>query len=333
MAQKLNIANFICKIGENIVLLDMFDDVILPAFKANMERTYGDDIRYFFHDVKLIDLSDNDSPELAIAGRFVKQSKLEREQFFSNGELVKDPRKLETAPTSFFALLLSNHKLLYVRENSGAPPISTFEATINAFVKKRYRAWLDEEVNRRKKSEKPVTKKSLTEEVPSPNIEIVELSTNSEIHSFVKKFRVINTVEIKPLSTNHETDNSPLFRNLRRVQDRLGSDQLTIKNSKSGDVGLNKSDVADFVAGQAEEANARIIIKGVDVEGEQLDAANDHFKLSIAIREIPAGVVAATRRLFEIYLRQTRSGNLEVKRGSARALRAVSIIRGRRGLW
>jgi hypothetical protein len=326
MAQKLNIANFICKFGEQLVLLDMLHEVVIPAFTGAHERAYGDDVRYFFHGVEILDVSDTDTPEVAIAGRFVKEGKVARDQVYVGGRIVKDHQELDTAPSSFFVLLLSNHKLLYVRENSGAPLISTFESTISAFLKSSYRTWISDEFERRKEIA-PITKKALIGKSPPPIVEIVELSTNSEIHAFVKKFRVINTVEIQLLNTNHETDNEPLFRNLRVVQNRLGSNQLTIKNTKNGDVGLNKTDVANLVSGQAEEANARIILRGKDLEGETMNAVNDHFKLSISVENLPQQVRKGAVKLIETFRRQVRSGIVNVKKAPVSALRTLNKFR------
>src|SRR5476651_65737 len=134
-SQKLNLANFTCTFGDKFLLLDMFEQIVLPAFQGGHNRTHGNAC-YFLLDVKLIKYGDE---ELVIAGRLIKDTTVERDQFIDGGSLVKDRQVLKSAPSSFFALILSNHKLLYVRENSGAPPISAFEATITKFFNDCYK--------------------------------------------------------------------------------------------------------------------------------------------------------------------------------------------------
>lgn len=330
MPQTLNIANFICKFGDEIVLLDKLEEIIIPAFLSDGVREYGEDIRYFLHNVQVLKFSDG-NPEVAISGRLVKEGKVTRDQVFHQGKIVKDHREMESAPSSFFVLLLSNHKLLYVRETIGAPALSTFASTMNAFIKNSYRDWLKKEMTRSKEAGNPLTQRQIVKRVPLPNVEIVELSTESEIRKFVRRFKIINAVEIQLLSTNHETDNAPLFRRLRGVKDKLGAEQLTIKNTKSGDVGLNKADVADFVSGQAEEANSRIVLRGKDLDGEPMNAVNDHFKLSIKIPDLPQGVLAATNKLYKIFERQITNGTLVIKKAPVAALRKLENFRNKKG--
>lgn len=330
MTQTLNIANFICKFGDDLVLLDMLEEVVIPAFNQNRLRNYGDDVRYFFHDVRITDLSKDGDNEITISGRLVKEGKVARDQVFKAGAIVKDRREMETAPTSFFVLLLSNHKLLYVRETPGAPGLSTFESTVNAFMRESYRTWLDEELENRETAGEKITKKALIQEVPAPVVEVVELSTDSEIRKFIKKFKVINAVEIQLLNTNHEADNAPLFRKLRGIKDKLGSDQLTIKNTKGGKVGLNQANVIDLVAGQAEEANSRIILRGTDLEGEKMRAVNDHFKLGIEISNLPETTLRAMRSVYATFLKQVRAGALNVKAAPAAALKKMDEFRAQK---
>lgn len=312
--QNLNIANFICKFGHDKVLLDLAHDVVIPAFLSEFHRSYKD-IKYFLTDTSLIDVSDKGRTELALIGRFVKLSKVSRDQVYEGGKIVKDKRELDTAPTSLFVLLLSNHKLLYVRETSGAPSIETFATTIESFISVQLKNWINGEHERLKEAGKKVTKKKLYETYPLPEVNIVELSSEFTINQFVKKFSVLNSVEIKLVDTNHEIDNSPLFDRLRNVKDNLGADSLTVKNEKKGLLGLKKAYAAKLVAGPAEEGNSRITLRGLDSEGDKLQGNNDEFKLSVPI-ELPSKVQTASARMIDVYNKTLGAGLITIKEAS-----------------
>jgi hypothetical protein len=306
-------------------------EVVLPAFLSDLKRSFADST-YFFHGVKLLDLGTTNSPELAVAGRFVKTTKVFRDQIYQSGRIVKDHKELESAPTSFFVLLLSNHKLLYIRENSGSPFLSTFAATIENFLKKMHKEWIDSVYEAKAKTKEKVTKAKLHAEWPSPTLDIVELSTETEIKKFVKKFKVINTVEIQLVNTNHEIDNSGLFRDLRSVKDNIDADRLTVKTEKAGDTGLNKSQVTRFISPPAEDANSRITIKGIDLCGEKMDAKNDHFKVAIPVKKLPSDVPTATERLVEAMKRHIEAGIVSIKAANDDAIEKLNSLKAELGL-
>src|SRR4051812_5588822 len=99
-SQKVTVANFTCRFGEKYVLLDFYLQLILPAFKSNTKRKYGNST-YFLNDVTEISFAKD---ELAIAGRIIKDTVLEREQVYVNDELVADQQSIQSSPSSFFLL-------------------------------------------------------------------------------------------------------------------------------------------------------------------------------------------------------------------------------------
>ena len=58
-----------------------------------------------------------------IAGHFVKNSVLAREQVFQNEELISDHAEIETSPSAFFVLFLSDHRIAYAPETRFAPTL------------------------------------------------------------------------------------------------------------------------------------------------------------------------------------------------------------------
>lgn len=327
--QTLNVANFICRFGDNDVLLDMAENIVIPAFLGQRIRSYAD-TNYFFIDTKIIDVGTRGDPELALIGRYVKAGKIARDQIYIDGKIVKDHKELDSAPTSFFVLMLSNHKLLYIRENSGAPGLTSFSSTIEAFIKTQRMSVISEEFEKQKDSPEKMTKVALSKKYPLPEINIVELSSDASIQEFVKKFIILNTVEVKLLDTNHELDNSPLFGQARKVKDKLGADSVTVKNEKKGIIGLNKEAVAALITKPAEEGNSRITLKGIGEDGDGLRGNNEHFKLSVPII-LPSTAVKAAQTAILTYRKTLASGLLSVQATSAAAKRKFRLLREKLG--
>lgn len=140
----LEFANFICRFGEDKVLLDLAQEIVVPAFiSRDLERSIKNS-KYFFHDVQLIELHGGNNPVLGIVGRFVKDTILSREQIFdaNNSRLIPDKQEIQSSPSSIFALILNNHRLLYLHETQYALSLASFQATIKSFIKQKHHDFL-----------------------------------------------------------------------------------------------------------------------------------------------------------------------------------------------
>ena len=76
-------ANFVCRFGDERVLLDYATEIVRPAFfDDTLIRTYGKS-HFFFYEAELVKLADDkNKPVVGIAGRFVQNTLLTREQIF-----------------------------------------------------------------------------------------------------------------------------------------------------------------------------------------------------------------------------------------------------------
>ena len=201
--KKIEFANFTCTFGEKLVLLDMFDDVIYPAFK---EKKHSRPIRgseYFFLDTQLVKIKDNKGKvNIGVAGKIVKNTKLKREQVFKEGiGIIEDHDELESAPTSMFVLILNNHRLIYVKEVSGAPGMDAFRATCLKFFKNEHKEFIhrvwqhNQDARKNDKSIKPLTKIRLVQKYPYPELRITPLTDGQELNSLLINFlKLINWV-------------------------------------------------------------------------------------------------------------------------------------------
>lgn len=317
----MTLANFTCKFGESLVLLDLFDEVVWPAFERKFIREY-DDVTYQLLGVTLTKIGS----EAVIAGRLVKDMTLTREQVLVNGDIVASPDAMESAPTSFFVLSLSNHKLIYVREEAFAPSLSAFRSTILHFLKQSYREWARELYEDLKGTDEELTWAKLREQWPAPELEVTPISNDKSIEAYLRSFRSINTVQLQMLNTNHEIDNRKLFAGLRGLKGRTRADNVTLKTSKAGDVGLDKAAVADLVREQANQGNTGIVISGTNVIGEKQTAKNDELKLSIPIKKLSKKVLEAAHYLFDKLEDQIGQGIVKFQKSPAKAISKVASI-------
>lgn len=183
----LELGNFICRFGSKKVLLDLANEVIIPAFTdSSLSRGYGK-TTYFFHDVKLVSIPNKaKKPILGIIGQFIMNTTLEREQIFREGEgLVKDSSSIKSSPSSIFLLILHNHRLLYVKETKYAPSKETFGHTALNFIRNKHSLFITKLYDEKKDSDNPITKKHLLTKYPRPSLEIIPLTSEDGIEAFV----------------------------------------------------------------------------------------------------------------------------------------------------
>jgi hypothetical protein len=138
-------ANFVCKFGEEKALLDYAKEIVLPAFFDDTYiRSYGKKAQFFFYEVQQVVLNeDKDNPILGIAGRFIKNTYLAREQIFDPEKgIVADAASIQSSPSASFLLILNNHRLVYFPETAHAPDLITFRATALDFIKRKHKAFV-----------------------------------------------------------------------------------------------------------------------------------------------------------------------------------------------
>ncbi len=148
--KRLEYYNLHCKFGE-YNLLDFAQEFVLPTFEDKTMRRETKSGTYFLHDVELVPLFDANSGTptsntrlLAIAGRLIKDTTVERLQIFDVEEdkLVQDEQTLRSAPSAIFVLILNNHKLLYLRETYDAPAPATFGLTLQTLINRKRHEYL-----------------------------------------------------------------------------------------------------------------------------------------------------------------------------------------------
>lgn len=291
-------ANFICRFG-NEVLLDYLDEIVLKAFLDDtMVRKYGDTF-YHLYEVKLENLGSKLEPVMALTGQFVKDTTLRRVQIFNPNEgLVKKSGSLKSSPSSFFILLLNNHRLIYFAETAGAPDIATFRATMHKFLMQKRASYIDEEWKRRKRSEK-ITKTALHELVPVPTLAIVPLTAADNLKLFLERFKVLKKIEFKLIEPNHEIDGAKLLGDMKNYFKPLRPDDLKISASRKD--GLDQKDAAEKIEDATVSGNQEVKLSGIDGEGNKLSGDNEAFQLVAPISPLPETRSGLTEKLYEVF--------------------------------
>lgn len=317
--KRIEFANFTCTFGERLAMLDLFEEVIWPAFQPMSNTRWFKGTQFFLLDTQLIKVSDGQEHSIfCLSGRFVKNTKLKREQIFRREEgLIEDYTELETAPSSMFVLMLDNHRLLFVREVAGAPDLSTFRATAQRFLTKRHREYvlgLLEKNEREIKADNSIqreTRKSLVEKYPYPDLRITPLTDKEELQTFLQRFHVIQELTIKLLRTNREDiDNDEFWNALDKTRGRMGSKGASLHFANVRD-GLDDSEVFAQCNAASELGNSEIRLRGTDSHGGKLKGNNEDFQLSLETEDLSRDIKEATPKLVEEFSGLVNSGVIE----------------------
>lgn len=331
--RSVQFANFICHFG-NLEMLDLCEEVVIPAFtNTKFKRAYKD-TSYFFHDVELISIpTDGQHSEPAIVGKFVKDTILQRDQIYEDGKLVANIQKLPSAPSSLFVLILRDHKLLFLPEVNGAPGLESFCTTTErflkhaheSFIKSTFESLLEQEFPEgADREQKKNIKESVLRKYPHPNLEVVSLASEESLEAFVERFDKLKAFSIKLLKPNNEINNDGLFKKFRAQGNQLHalSATVTYRNPE----GLVKSQVKDH-AESALDGNSEVALAGTDAEGRKLSGTNEDFKIQVMIEGVPKAMKQAAQKLYSIFATYRKTGHVRTGGQEISAEKEVKLVR------
>ncbi|MBY7968212.1 hypothetical protein KW445_01035 [Vibrio fluvialis] len=318
--KKLEFGNYTLTFGTDKVLLDLYDQVVLPSF---LEMKFKRKLRvgeYFFLDTEVVKLSDDGAEEtvVGICGRIVKNTKLRRQQIFSDGSLVEDHDELETAPSSTFLLILNNHRLVFSKDVPGGPTIFNFMSTSQYFLRLAHKEFITKSFEEAKAlrvadpSLKRVTKKSLLEQYPEPELRITPLPDKQSLEAFIRRFENIERLSIKLLTTNKDViDNDEFWAELDKRKDDMGSKQakLEFRNEKDG---LDAQRVLAETKAATAMGNSEIKFKGYSQNGDRIDGDNNDFDLSMEVEELPKEPKNAAVVQFKSFMHLAATGAIKL---------------------
>lgn len=360
----MEMGNLICKFGQNKVLLDLADEIVFPSFfDTNLIRSY-DKTRYFFHDVKKVILNDDENNQvIGIAGRFIKDTTLQREQIFEQERgLIKDTETMRSSPSAIFLLILNYHRLIYVREMSDAPTKETFKSTLLNFLREKHKNFINSEyetyknlsksissqqeidsnmkisisklnalagrtvidLSQKESDKQLVTKKLLLEIVPYPSLELIPLTTTDSIEDFIKKYDVLKTLEISLFDRNDENDNEPFFEELQKRKDKLGSHKSTLKHTNSK--GLKKDVAIHEISEATAQGNQSVKLQGIDLEGDILSGNNEKFQIRKSIDDLSDKPEKAAKELYQSFNGLVKEGLIKLPETSEKVINLINNL-------
>ena len=155
---------------------------------------------------------------MGIFGEFIKNLNLQRTQVFDPGKgLVEDHSSMASSPSSYFLLIINNHQLIYFPKTPHAPRIGEFESTASDFIKRKHKNFIDQIYDAHKNDDERVTKKSLYEQIPIPNIDVVPLATSDSVASFIARFSILKSIGFKLLKPNPTISAKDTFGSLQGI--------------------------------------------------------------------------------------------------------------------
>jgi len=319
-------ANFICRFGDEKVLLDYAQEIVIPAFtRDTYVRSYGTRTHYHFYEVELVDLSDDrELPVLALAGRFIKDTELTRHQIFDAKQgLIKDEQRMRSAPSVFFVLLLNNHRLIYFPETPHAPDLNAFKATAEQFLRRRHKEYVDELYDALKAEGEKVTKKALVETHPTPTLEVIALTGADDIAEFVRRYGILKRIDFRLVRPNDDIDAGEILDQVREFGRGLNADRTNLTTANNEGLDIEAS--IEAVTAATETGNQEVKLSGLDENGNHLAGNNDKFQITAPVENIPPTRFGLTRRLFEIYESMTQNGAIRAP-GMDRAFDKIKQI-------
>lgn len=328
----MEMGNLICRFGNEKVLLDLSDEVVLPCFfDKSLVRSY-DKTSFFFHEVSPVMLIDDENePVIGIAGRFIKDTTLEREQIFEKEKgLVKDSGSMRSSPSATFLLILNNHRLVYVKETKNAPSKESFRSTLLSFLRAKHKQYIDSEYERfklkydRDSERSRVTKKDLIESNPRPALELIPLTSEDSIEQFVRKYNILKMMEISLSDRNDENDNDPFFEELQKRKDAVGSTSSTVKHSNSK--GLDKEKIITEISEATAQGNQAVKLSGLDNEGDVLRGNNEKFQLRKPLEDLSNKPNKAARELYESFVGLVDDGLVKIPETSQKTKAIIKSL-------
>ena len=289
--KKMEVANFTCRssIGD-VELLDVFGEYVYEAMKNQEVPGSGrSEIRsYKFIDLKFQKING----EIILYGRLVKNLNLAREQILKGEILIESYETMESAPSSFFVLILSNHKLLWVREKSRAPLLKDFKYVMEKMLERQREELVKEYILKNQQilllnNDKESLNRKAYSEYPELDISVTQIGNKIEIKEKLAKFENIYKIKLVALKRNNEmgTDLCALSRLMSQTQEGTGAKNVTTNINGDSKHPLNKEYATQLIEASA-DGNYEFKIKGCDSEKNIIEESNETVSLKTDINYV-----------------------------------------------
>lgn len=243
-SKKISFANFNVTVGKNgDPLLKWLDNYILPALQSSYIRVSNKGkTKYRFKDVKIEQLDD----EFAVTGILIKDTILEvLTKYEENAdELQETDEYYKSSPYSIFIILLRNHRMLLVQNQSGSPDLRTFSATAIDAIK-NYRREYNENI-RATIDDVEIRKQKC---IPYCVLDVKGIKSQESLEEVFSNVKRVNKLRFKLKQRNNDLDG------LENLADVLEEQVLKRSGAKTVQVTTGSIESVDKAVQLIEEAN------------------------------------------------------------------------------
>lgn len=283
--KRMEVANFSCKsVLGDLELLDIFNDYVFPAM-SNKEvpgSKNSETLSYKFIDLQFLKIE----KELLLVGRLVKNLNLQRQQILEGDSLVQSYETMESAPSSFFVLILNTHKLLWVREFQRAPLLKDFKYAITKMLKEQRADLVQNYILENtpnlifENNKKNGLERKAYALYPDLDISVTPIGNKIKIEKKLAKFNKIHNIKISALKRNSElgSDYSEFSRMLSDTQADMNAKNVVTEIRGGVRHPLNKEAATRLVQASA-DGNYEYKIKGKDENNNDIVESNETLSL------------------------------------------------------
>ena len=308
-SQTISFANFNLRFGTKLAMLDLWGEVVFPAFTNSSPRPTASGT-FYITDTDVVPVDD----DLVLVGRLVKDTTLSREQVFINGELIPSRAAIDAAFTSRFALRLSTHSLIWAPETRFAPSISAFQATVMKSIQKHWKLHMEQTM----KSENPSMKRSeriplraeMLKRFPPPVLDIVPYPNKQSAADFLAKVELLTEVRYRVVDPNPHYDGEGMAKSLLEMKQSLvaGSASVRFGDPK----GLNHDSAAEQIAQLSSTGIITAQVKGKGPHGEDVSGDLEEMQVKVHTDPLPSENAAAAIAMNQALKNQEEYGAFKV---------------------
>lgn len=313
--KRMEVANLTCRsiLGDK-EFLDVFVDYFLPAMQ-NQEVLGSRNSETLFY--KFIDLNVTKiENELVLYGRFIKCLNIEREQILDGDKLIPSFETMDSAPSSFFVLILRNHKLLWIKETSRAPLLKDFRAALSKMLKKERFNLINNYIESQtsnlfldKNNMQNIERKAYAE-YPELELSVTPLGNDVQIRKRLSRFKNIYNITIKALKRNNElgSDFSMLAQKMSETQEKLAAKNVTTQIHGDTKNPLKKEAATELIQ-SVSDGNYEYKIEGIDEKSNKITETSESLSLSMIINYIKDDILKNLKNIIQKYIETVNDYN------------------------
>jgi len=311
----MEIANLTCrsKLGDR-ELLDVFANYFLPAMQ-NQEVPGSKNTETVLY--KFVNLNvDKVENELVLYGRFIKCLNIEREQILDGDTLIQSYDSMDSAPSSFFVLILRNHKLMWVKEMTRAPLLKDFKAALLKMLRNERFNLIDNYVKKHtsnlfigKNDIQNIERKAYSE-YPELELSVTPLGNNIQIKEKLSRFKNIYNITLKALKRNNElgSDFNMLAKQMSETQEVMEAKNVTTEIHGDTKNPLKKEAATELIQ-SVSDGNYEYKIQGIDENSNKIMETNDTLSLSMVINYIKEDLPQNVKNIIRKYAETVNTYN------------------------